>query len=184
MRVTQNTTDRLVLKGTPGGMHWMFALIAFGVGMMALTAWFAYTIAIETENYFPVLPLAVGFLFGLVFAWIGATTLIYGRLKLTLDRLHEHGEYEVNSPIIEAGKPCRFHLDAIHSLVIESAHEARHKTDDTANFDAKVSRLRLRLTKPRRAITLDETENGQEARLEKLGAEVAEWLGVEPPTAS
>lgn len=184
MRVTQNTTDRLVLQGTPGGMPWMFFMVLFGVAAMAMCVWFGYTVVVETGNYVPILPLAVGFLFGLVFAWIGATTLIVGRLKLTLDRLHEHGEYEVNSPIVEAGKPCRFHLNAIDSLVIETTHEARHSSGDTANFDAKVSRLRLRLTKPRRAITLDETENGQEARLEKLGAEVAEWLGFDPPRAS
>ncbi|QDT67777.1 hypothetical protein MalM25_06810 [Planctomycetes bacterium MalM25] len=184
MRVTHNTADRLVLQGTPGGMHWMFFMLLFGVTAMAMCAWFAYTVAVETGNYVPILPLAIGFLFGLVFAWMGATTLIVGRLKLTLDRLHEHGEYEVNSPIIEAGKPCRFHFKAIDSLVIESTFEARHKTNDTANFDARVSRLRLRLTKPRRAITLDETQNGQEQRLEKLGAEVAEWLGFEPPKAS
>ena len=62
----------------------------------------------------------------------------------------------------------------IDSILIETSNEGG---SDGEGFNNKVYRLRLRLTRPRVAITLDETQNNRLARLELLAGRVAEFLG-------
>ena len=56
---------------------------------------------------------------------------------------------------------------------------SRPHNDDHGSFLAKVCRARLRVLKPRRAIVLDETENGQERRVQTVAEAVAGWLELE-----
>jgi hypothetical protein len=176
MRIVENTTERLVLKGTPGSIHWMVFATLLGVMIMAATGWFAWVSVKETGGYVQLIPLGIGFLMGGGFCLIGLVTLAVGRMRLVLDRVTGNGSYEVYSPIIDVGKPCSFRLEAIDSVTIEQQEEARPHNDDHRSFPAKVCRARLYIRKPRRAIVLDETENGQERRVQAIAQEVAGWL--------
>ena len=81
--------------------------------------------------------------------------------------------------MIDVGKPCSFRLEEIDSVAIERHEESRPHNDDHGSFPAKVCRARLRVRKPRRAIVLDETENGQERRVQAVAEAVAGWLELE-----
>jgi len=180
MRIVENTAERLVLKGTPGSALWMAFATLLGLALMTATAGFAWITYEETDDVLPLIPLGIGFLMGGAFFAIGVVTLAVGRMRLVLDRFRGEGVYDVYSPIIEVGKPCQFRLVHVHSVTIERTEEARPAADvDDIRFDAQVCRARLRLRKPRRAIVLDETENGQERRVRAVAEGVAGWLGIE-----
>ena len=110
---------------------------------------------------------------------IGLVTLVVGRMRLVLDRVTGNGSYDVYSPVIDVGKPCSFRLEEIDSVAIERHEEARPHNDEHGSFPAKVCRARLRVCRPRRAILLDETENGQERRVLAVAEAVAGWLELE-----
>ncbi|TWT36421.1 hypothetical protein KOR34_13260 [Posidoniimonas corsicana] len=179
MRVVENTTERLVLRGVPGSVVWMVFATLLGVGIMAATGWFGWATTREIGGYLQLVPLGLGFLMGAAFFLIGVVTLAVGRVRLVLDRVTGEGRYDAYSPVIEVGKPCTFRLDHIDSVTIERHEEARPRNDDHGGFPAKVCRARLRVRKPRRAIVLDETENGQEQRVQSTAEAVAAWLGTE-----
>jgi hypothetical protein len=179
MRIVENSTEQLVLKGTPGSVHWMVFATLLGVAVMAASGWFAWVSVKETGGYLQLIPLGIGFLMGGAFFLIGLVTLAVGRMRLVLDRVSGNGSYDVYSPVIDVGKPCSFRLEEIDSVAIERHEEARPHNDDHGSFPAKVCRARLRVRKPHRAIVLDETENGQERRVQAVAEGVAGWLELE-----
>jgi hypothetical protein len=179
MRIVENTTERLVLKGTPGSVHWMVFATLLGVAVMVASAWFAWVSVRETNGYLQLIPLGIGFLMGIAFFLIGLVTLAVGRMRLVLDRVTGRGSYEVYSPVLDVGKPCSFRLEAIDSVAIERHEEARPHNDEHGSFPAKVCRARLRVRKPRRVIVLDETQNNQERRVQAVAEAVAGWLELE-----
>ena len=179
MRIVQNTTERLVLKGMPGSIHWMVFATLLGVAIMTAAVWFAWVSVRETGGYLQLIPLGIGFLMGGGFCSIGLVTLAVGRMRMELDRSTGKGIYDVYSPVIDVGKPCSFRLEQIESVAIERHEEARPDNDNQGNFPAKVCRARLRIRKPRRVIVLDETENGQERRVQAVAEAVAGWLEME-----
>lgn len=183
MRVVENSAERLVLRGVPGGTVWMVFCLLLGLAVMAAAVGFAsatYDGASGALNL-QLIPLGIGVLMGLAFFLIGAVTLAVGRVELTLDRVTGEGIYEVCSPIVEAGKPCRFRLEHIARLELKATEEARPPDADGEQFDAQVVRLRLLVTRPRRTIVLDETQNGRVQRVQRTAEAVAAWLGVDPP---
>ncbi|WP_145285856.1 hypothetical protein [Pirellulimonas nuda] len=175
MRIVENTTERLVLKGTPGGA----LATLLGAAVVAATGWFAWVCVGEAGGYLQLIPLGFGSLMGVALFSVGLLTLAAGRVRLVLDRRTGDASYDVYSPVIDVGKPCSFRLEEIHSVAIERHEEARPHHDDHGAFPAKVCRARLRLRKPRRAIVLDETENGQERRVRAVAETVAGWLELE-----
>ncbi|MEM9657704.1 MAG: hypothetical protein AAF961_05015 [Planctomycetota bacterium] len=179
MRIVENTNERLVMQGTPGGVRWMVFAALLGMAVMAATGWFARTSVHETDQYFQLVPLGIGFLMGTALLLIGLLTLALGRMRLILDRVTGNGNYDVYSPIIDVGKPCAFRLDAIDGVNVERREETRHGNDAGGSFPAKICLARLRIRQPRRAIVLDETENGQERRVQAVAQKVAEWLELE-----
>ena len=179
MQIVENTTERLVLKGKPGSVHWMVFATLLGVSVMAASGWFAWVSVRETGGYLQLLPLGIGFLMGGAFFLIGLVSLVVGRMRLVLDRVSGNGSYDVYSPVIDVGKPCLFRLEEIDSVAIERHEEARPHSDAHGSFPAKVCRARLRVRKPRRSIMLDETENGQERRVQAVAEGVAGWLKLE-----
>ena len=181
MRVLSQTDSRLVLTGIPGRRVWMIVCCGLGLFLTLAVGYFAYLLYRARGGLtLPHLPLAVGLLIAQGLFWTGAITLAVGRLTLVIDTTLGTGEYRVRSPIVEAGTSCRFKLDQIDSIVIETSRETRPGLPGHADDDATVHRLRLRLTQPRRAITLDETENNRLARLESLAGRVAHFLGTTP----
>jgi hypothetical protein len=182
MRIIENTTDRLVLKGTPGSVHWMVFATLLGLVLMVATGWFAWVSVRETGGHLQLIPLAIGFLIGGAFFLIGLLTLAVSRMRLVLDRRTGEGTYDVYSPVIDVGKPCSFRLEEIDSVAIERHEEARPHNDYQGSFPANVCRARLRIRQPRRAIVIDETENGQEHRVQAVAEDVAGWLELEVTT--
>ena len=159
----------------------MFALVGLGSILTGAVAYFAHWVYQERGGpALPHLALGVGLLIAQVILWTGGITLAVGRQTLILDRTLDTGEYRVRSPIVEAGSPCKFKLQHIDSIAIETTRETRPGRLDHADEEAVVHRLRLRLTQPRRAITLDETENNRLDRLETLARCVAGFLGKTP----
>jgi hypothetical protein len=177
MKVKQQTNSRMVLTGIPGGRVGIIALTLLGILLTAGVGFFAVVIYKEYKGVaWPHLPLLLGFLIAQVLFWTGVITLAVGRLTLILDTATGTGEYRVKSPIVDAGSPCTFKLENVHSVTIETATESRPRRPGHASF-ATVHRARLRLNRPRRAITLDETENNQLHRLETVAQKVASFLG-------
>ncbi len=168
----------MVLAGIPGRAVWMVFCAGVGLLISGVCGAFSWMIYHEGGGLgFAHLPLGFGFLMGQAFLWIGLVTLAVGRMVLVLDTSTGTGEYRVRSPIIEAGKPCRFRLEDIDSIALETHVEDRTRGPDRAAGPVTVHRLRLRLNHPRRAIVLDETQNGRVERLEILGGRVAGFLG-------
>ena len=99
-------------------------------------------------------------------------TQAVGRLRLVLDRGAGTGEYQVRSPIIDAGKSCKFALDEVHAVTIEAVREKR------PHYDVVVYHARLLLDNPRRAIVLEESRNEQVERVEAVATTVAGFLGI------
>lgn len=176
MRIVENNSERLVLKGTPGSIRWMVFAVLLGLALMSATGWFIRALIDESGIGAPLLPLGIGFALGAAFFLIGAATLCVGHMRLVFDRTTGTGNYEVRSPIIDVGKPCSFRLEHIDSVTVERSAEARPRDVDHSGFPAKVCRARLRLRKPRRALVLDETENGRAHRVQAVADAVAAWL--------
>jgi hypothetical protein len=116
---------------------------------------------------------------GGAFFLIGLVTLAVSQMRLVLDRVSGNGSYDAYSPVIDVSKPCSFRLEEIDSVTIERHEDARAHNDDHGSFPDNVCRDRLRVHKPHRAIVLDETENGQERRVQVLAEGVAGWLDLE-----
>jgi hypothetical protein len=181
MKLLSQTDLRLVLTGIPGRRVWMIVCCGLGLFLTVAVGYIANLLyEVRGGLTLPHLPLAIGLLIAQGLFWTGVVTLAVGRLTLVLDTTLGTGEYRVRSPIVEAGKPCRFQLEQIDSVVIETSRETRPGRPGHADEDVTVHRLRLRLTQPRRAITLDETENNRLARLESLAGQVADFLGKTP----
>jgi len=148
----------------------MAVAMLIGLLLSAAVAWFGLDTYRREGFGFPMVSLGVGLLVAQFIFWTGAVTLAVGRLELVLDRGTGQGEYNVRSPIIDCGKPCRFELDDIHGVTFETVTESRPQSI------AVVDRARLRVNRPRRAITLDESQNGQAERVESMAVAVAEFL--------
>lgn len=180
MRVLENTPDRLSLRGVPGGRLAMVAATVIGLVITAAMLAFAAHEHRQANGFaLAHLPLLLGLVIGQALFWTGAVTLAVGRVALVLDRPANEGRFDVVSPIVDAGKPCRFRLDEIAHLRVESREEGRPRGPNRREMDATVVRLRLLLVNPRRAVTLDETQNGNTARIDALAEVVARWLGQE-----
>jgi hypothetical protein len=177
MRIQKQTDSCLVLTGIPGRRVWMIVLCCFGL-LLTVAVGYIAVVLYEERGVLTLahLPLCIGLLIAQVIFWTGAVTLAVGRLTLILDTTPGVGEYRIRSPIVEAGKPCSFKLEHVDSIALEATNETRPGNQ----MDATVHRVRLRLTRPRRAITLDETENNRLERLETLAKQVANFLGKTP----
>lgn len=182
MRIVEHTPQRLRLRGVPGGAVWMFFSLVLGLTTMAMSSWFAWASVTVSKSYLPVIPLGLGFLMGILFTSIGFLSLVFGRLTLTLDRVTGTGAYEVRSPVVDAGKPCRFELSQIHSVRLERSVLAGSRNDTNNELltdrqgSAKFCTAVLRITPRRRKIILDETQNGREQRVSKVAQGVSDWL--------
>ena len=182
MRVTEVTPQRIRLRGKPGGTLWMSFAALLGLTFMAASVFFAWGAVVVSKSYWPLLPLGFGFLMGILFTAIGLSSLCFGRLALTLDRVTGLGSYEVRSPMIDAGKPCEFELSQIKSVTVTKSEssDAQQPASPLENpkrrRPAKFCVATLRLAPRRRKILLDETQNGREQRVVAVATAVADWL--------
>lgn len=181
MKITEQTTDRLVLSGTPGGRSAMAAFLAVGLVIsvaavaLGLHEW-------RRGNHTALIWLGIGLLVGQAMFWAGAITLAVGRERLELDRATGRGTYAVVSPIVEVGaRPFEFDLASVDSVSFEMRLERRASSRPGGGsvHSVEVWRARLRTRSPRRAVTLDESQNGNDTRVRTLAEAVARFLGVD-----
>jgi hypothetical protein len=150
----------------------MIVATLIGSLLTVAVAWFARQTYHREGIGFPLVSLGLGVLVAQFMFWTGAVTLAVGRLRLVLDREAGTGEYEVRSPIIDAGKSCKFALSDVHGVTIEAQREKR------PHYDVVVYHARLLLENPRRVIVLEESQNEQVERVEAVAAVVACFLGT------
>lgn len=162
------------MRGVPGSRRWMIYATVLGVVLTVALVWFALDTYQRHGVGFALFSSGLGLFVAQVIFWTGAVTLAVGRLHLVLDRDSGTGEYRVRSPLIDAGKSCRFELDDVHSVTIETVREKR------PHYDVVVYHARLLLENPRRVIVLEESQNEQLERVEAVAATVAEFLSKKP----
>jgi hypothetical protein len=181
MKIVEQTGDRLVLAGVPGGLFWMVLCALFGLGATVACAWLG-VLEWRRGNPGNTAWLGLGLAIGQVFFWTGCVTLAVGRERLELDRRAGRGRYTVRSPIVDTGsKPFEFDLASVDSVALEMAVVRSpggpgHGGRSTAS---EVFRARLRVRRPRRAVALLERGEGGRERVRALAERVALLLGVD-----
>lgn len=181
MRITKQSNETLVLSGIPGGAGWMvFAtvlgfVLATGFGTLAFREY-----AVDGWSFDLVMP-GFGASLGLLFFVTGAATLTVGRESLTLDRTTQKGHYHARSPVVSLPRPFDFELSDIQTIVIERSTERTRggRAGSGAGLsETDVCRARLLITRPNRAVVLDETSNARDARVIALANRVARFLDL------
>ena len=179
MKLKHQSEAKLTLSGVPGTFRWMAFAIAVG---LAVDGFVGYLMWIQWEEGGPglfILPLSVGMLMGSAFVVIGVLQL-FARERLVLDKQSGTGQYESNSPIITTEKPFTFKLDDVHSVVVSTQMIERHIAANEPGWsEATQCKAVLRVVKPRRGVTLDETQNGRVKRVNRIAKEVAGFLATE-----
>ena len=113
------------------------------------------------------------FLFGFVFA------MSLRRESLTLDKVSRTATHATWSLLAGSRKEDAYRFDTIKAISVERSMQG---SGGGRGFPTRVTRARLFVTKPRRAIQLDETQGGGKKtveNLEELARHVAEFLGAE-----
>lgn len=177
MKIQYQSESKLIIGGVAGTLRWMIALIMIGVGIAMACGAFAWmTWKAEGPGMY-LLPLGIGGLIGLAMFGVGVVQL-FARERLVLDRATGRGTYESSSPIVTTGKPFKFKLADVDSVVMTTETIDTNVTAGSPGIgETKVCKAVLRVTKPRRAVTLDETQNGRTERVTAMAGRVAGFLG-------
>ncbi|MDX9911639.1 MAG: hypothetical protein RBS39_07405 [Phycisphaerales bacterium] len=180
MRITHDTGDTLVLRGIPGGVGWLVFATFLGV-LFSVVFSVVCVHLLRTSGFgFRVVMTALGVALGLLFLVFGVVSLAVGRESLSLDKVNGKGRYHSRSPIIDVPKPFEFSLESIKHVSIERYTERNPggggRGGGMSSHDA--CRARLLISKPRRAVVLDETSNGRDARVRTIADRVAVFLDL------
>lgn len=174
----------MVLAGIPGSVGWMTFTLLLGLlftGAFGALTWHNFQ---KSGFGLAVVSCGVGAALGQLFFWTGLVTLAVGRESLELNKSAppgtRGGRYRSRSPIVTVQKSFDFDLADVHAVSIERLTEQHRGGDDNVGgvSEVDVCRARLLITKPRRAVTLDETSNQRDERVINVGRAVAEFLGA------
>lgn len=155
----------------------MIALVLIGGGMIAAFVSFGWILWKEEGAGMSLLPIGIGTLIGLALFGVGVVQL-FSRERLVLDRSTGRGTYESNSPLVTTEKPFKFKIENVNSVVITiETVETNVSVDVPGVSEVKVCKAVMRVNKPRRAVTLDETQNGRTQRVSAVAEQVAGFLG-------
>jgi hypothetical protein len=179
MQVKFESDSKVILGGVAGTLRWMIALIVIGGGVTVASVAFARALWREEGAGMYLLPLGVGVLIGVALLVVGAVQL-FARERLVLDRVAGMGAYESNSPIVTTEKPFKFKFENVSAVVITTETvDPNHPSADPGIIEAKICKAILRVNRPRRAVTLDEPQNGRVGRVTAIADQVAEFLGID-----
>jgi len=121
-RPAHQTISRLLLTGIPAGQLWMIVLACLGQALSEATGWFAVLPYEESGGLAdPHLARAVGLLIAQVLFWTGVVTLVVARLCLVPNTPTGYGESQVRSPIVDAGRTCKFKLNHVDSVGLKTS---------------------------------------------------------------
>lgn len=165
------------LEGVPQGRGLLFA--AFVSASLAIVfGMFTFYVYMQKNSWSAAIMPGIGTLFGLfLFCFVFAMSL--RREKLTLDKVTRTATHAIWSLMIGSRKEVVYPFDKIKATAIDRAMQS---SGGRRGFPTRVTRARLLITKPRRAILLDETQGGGRRTVddvEALARQVAEFLGVE-----
>jgi len=179
MKIRRNLPDRLELAGNPHGLAWMLFSLLLGAVITTVCLFFISVVR-EEGQWLPFIPLGFGVLFGTGFFLFGLTQL-FEHERLTIDRTTNTIAYRRwNTMLFKQSEEFEASLERIKHLQIRARREDRHKVPgEPGVLEAKVVSADLLISKPRKRITLDETQNGREARVRSLAERVASFLEVE-----
>lgn len=164
------------LEGVPEGRGLVLAWIVAG-GLSVGFGMFTFYTFIKSGWTSAIMP-GIGTAFGLfLFSFVFAMSL--RRERLTLDRVRRVATHATWSVLLGGRKEVEYPFEKIAAASIERSMQS---SGGKKGFPTRVTRARLLITKPRRAIQLDETQGGGKKTVEEVEAlarEVAEFLGVE-----
>lgn len=165
------------LEGIPEGRGLLFAAFV-SAGLAIVAGMFTFYIYIKSGSWTSAIMPGIGTAFGLfLFGFVFAMSL--RRERLTLDKVIRTATHETWSLLAGSRKTVAYPFDKIKAASIERSLQSQ---GGGKGFPTEVTRARLLITKPRRAILLDETQGGGRKTVEEVEALaklVAEFVGVE-----
>ena len=177
MKVTRHDEMILELEGVPQGRGLWFA--AFVSAALAIVfGMFTLYIYVKSNSWTSAIMPGIGTAFGLfLFCFVFAMSL--RRERLTIDKVTRTATHATWSLLAGSRKEVAYPFDTIKAASIERSLQSQ---GGGKGFPTEVTRARLLITKPRRAILMDETQGGGKRTVEEVGALariVAEFVGVE-----
>lgn len=166
MKTVHSTSDHLILRGLPGGASAIVVPLGLAVvGGLALAFGFATG---------AVVPLVAGGI--MLLAAAGAAVVAWtARESLRLNLASRTGRFTRTSLIPSERANFEFAFDAAHSVCVER-EEVRGPS--RGHRTSTHWRARLRLTRPRRAIVLAESQGGKEQAVRPIAEQVARALNI------
>ncbi|MGP1347558.1 MAG: hypothetical protein ACTS3F_12950 [Phycisphaerales bacterium] len=197
MKVVRDDGNRIVLSGPPGGKGTVVLLLVVGTAFLGGAWLFATAGAGATQspsgglgNFFGNLmpkygvPIICGAIGGIVFSFgVGSAV---ARDRLVLDKVTNACSWTRTILGYPLSKPIEFELRFAKHVKIERFVETQPGGPNGGGGGwSHKSRARLLITKPRRAIVLDEGERQNEPRVRGVGEAVARFLDLplEGPSA-
>lgn len=174
MRVVNRTGDRLELRGVPQGRSLVFGMVVC-VAIAVVAGIFVWMALQRNKSVLAAVMPALGVLFmlGMLSVLVLAS---FRRERLVLDRVTKLAEHETWSLLFGSRKRHDYSFDRIAAVSIERTMQS---PGGGRGFPTPVTRTRLLIDRPRRAIEMDEVQRGSDTPVEALAKEVADFLGCE-----
>lgn len=166
------------LEGVPQSRGLLFsALVAAALSIVFGV--FTFYLFMKSGWTSAIMP-GLGTLFGLfLFCFVFAMSL--RRERLTLDRVSRVATHATWSVLLGGNRAVEYPFEKIAAVSIERSMQSVGG-GKRSGMPTRVTRARLLITKPRRAVQLDETQGGGKKTVEEVEAiarEVGAFLGVE-----
>ena len=176
MKITRREGMLMELEGVPQSRGLLFsALVAAALAIVF--GMFTFYMFMKSGWTSAIMP-GLGTLFGLIlFCFVFAMSL--RRERLTLDRVSRIATHATWSILLGGNKAVQYPFEKIAAVSIERSMQS---SGGKRGFATRVTRARLLITKPKRAVQLDETQGGGKKTVEEVEAlalEVGTFLGVE-----
>jgi hypothetical protein len=171
----------MVLTGPPGGYGTVALLLVVGTAMAGggtAFVWYNWTVGAPAIGPFVAGGAVALFGYG---ALIGGFGTLLTRDRLVLDLSHQTGRWTRRLFGRDMAKPIDFELRFAKRVAIEPYTESTGSGRASGPGTGSVRKVRARLlvTKPRRAIVLDDGELGSLKRVRGVATAVAEFLEIE-----
>lgn len=177
MKITRSEGMLMELEGVPQSRGLLFsALVAAALSIVF--GMFTFYMYMKGGSWTSAIMPGIGTAFGLfLFCFVFAMSL--RRERLSLDRVSRVATHATWSVLLGGNKAVEYPFEKIAAVSIERSMQS---SGGKRGFPTRVTRARLLITKPRRAVQLDETQGGGKKTVEEVEAlarEVGLFLGVE-----
>jgi hypothetical protein len=179
MRIIENTPDRLVLRGVPGGAGGMAFVLALSVVFIVSFSGMSFWLA-TTGRAFGAAMMAIGVIVGLIAAYAGLDAMLT-RESVVIDHAAGTGVYEKRRVVRRTPMDRReFARNDIAAVVLERRVVRSPRTDMDNRLDRESIQWTalLRIDNPRRRIDLFQSQNDREVPVRAVAVAVAQSLGL------